>query len=158
VNSLYLCLHASLSIVFFAVLSIGVSRPNRGSMSATSTSTSLRGSDRGNDRGNGDAYKGSERGSDRASEKGRDRGTDKGSESYPSSQSLPRSIAQSAKVDVPPITKKTNTINEKDSGILVPGPLEAVSGTALQDWDTAELPPDWERRVDKDTLKVSKRE
>ena len=137
------------------MLSIGVSRPNRGSMSATSTSTSLRGSDRGS----GDAYKGSERGSDRASEKGRERGSDKGSEAYPpSQQALPRSITQSAEPDIPPIAKKKNPTTEKDSRILVPGPLEAVSGTALQDWDTAELPPDWERRVHKDTLKVSKRE
>ena len=128
-------------------------------MSATATSTSLRGSDRGSDRGSGDAYKGSDRGSDRGSEKGRDRGSDKGSEAYnPSQQALPRPITQSVKADIPPITKKKNTTNERDSGILVPGPLEAVSGTALQDWDIAELPPDWERRVDKDTLKVSKRE
>lgn len=140
------------------MLSIGVSRPNRGSMSATATSTSLRGSDRGSDRGSGDAYKVSERGNDRGSEKGRDRGSDKGSEAYPPSQSLPRSITQSAKTDILPITKKKNTINEKDSGIIVPGPLEAVSGTTQQDWDTAELPPDWERRVDKETLKVSIRE
>jgi hypothetical protein len=126
-------------------------------MSATSASTSLRGSDRGSDRSGGDGYKGSDRGSDRGSEKGRDRGSDKGSESYPpSQQALPRSITQSVKSETPLITKKKNTINEKDSGILVPGPVEAVSGTVLQDWDTADLPPDWERRVDKD-LKVSSR-
>lgn len=122
----------------YSLLSIGVSRPNRGSMTATSTSTSLRGSDRG-------------------SEKGGDRGNDRGSESYPPSKALPRSITQSVKSDIPPITKKKNTTHEKDSGILDPGSLEAISGTAQQDWDTAELPPDWERRVDKDTLKVSKR-
>ena len=142
---------------FYSSLSIGVSRPNRGSMSATSTSTSLRGSDRGSDRGSSDAYKGNDRGSDRGSEKGGDRGSDRGSELYPPSQSLPHSITQSVKSETSSTTKKKNTTYEKDSGILVQGPLEAVSSTALQDWNTAELPPDWERRVDKDTLKVSER-
>lgn len=101
-------------------------RQSKVSMSATSTSL----------RSNTDAYKGSER----------------GGEVYPLLQAPSRSNIQSVKSEMKYKSKNYDT----SSGITVPDPsLEASSGLSAQvDWDEAALPPDWERRIDKDTLKV----
>ena len=101
-------------------------RQSKVSMSATSTSL----------RSNTDAYRGSER----------------GSEVYPLLQAPSRSNSQSVKSEMKYKSKNYDT----SSGIMVPDPfLEASSGLPAQvDWDEAALPPDWERRIDKDTSKV----
>lgn len=111
-------------------MGMGMGRQSKVSMSATSTSL----------RSNTDAHRGSER----------------SSEVYPLLQAPSRSNFQSVKSEMKYKSKNYDT----SSGITVPDPfLEASSGLPVQvDWDEATLPPDWERRIDKDTSKVIRAE